>query len=779
MNYKLFREYLLEKEAAENLPPFLSQNRPAKVKEVYRALKRDHPEYSAEKKARIASASASKIAEVEYRGRKFPGYNQPVDSDRPEKKKMVLAKKGDQIKLIHFGQKGYKHNYSDAAKKNYLTRSAGIRGKDGSLTANDKLSANYWARRELWPKNEPADGSAKNREKRASDVSIPEKGLRPGLLMNDLTQVMTPEDAQLVREKLPFYERSGPGLLPLSVIGASSGALLGDSLGEAIDLTKGMKTGTPAYVTGKKLRPVGAVIGGALFPAAAYLATTSGKYDQQALQAAREAINKAREKRASDVSIPEKGLRPGLLMNDLTQVMTPEDAQLVREKLPFYERSGPGLLPLSVIGASSGALLGDSLGEAIDLTKGMKTGTPAYVTGKKLRPVGAVIGGALFPAAAYLATTSGKYDQQALQAAREAINKAREKRASDDDLGHGMELAGLGILGAPAAAHLAAKVPGLRRAAKPLSDFLHKNDAVEHAVEVGGLGVLAVPALKHFKDKRKESSVTKVAYGEKEHRGLAGVTARGAGAAGQARSLVQEGALATDKSIRHPWLPHTDNLHSFAGSQERSTIGAGIRKRQVSAVDDMAKSIAGAKGKLGLMGYLKSGTRGVRGLKNIGDTQHSLVDINAHYNKPVEQGLEATRLRKALPRTGYGGGMVGAVEHVNADRLVRDSVAGKGPSGAIAEIDSLNPSSNAQDASAVARSKRFGSSSRRQVEAALVGQHGMTPEQAANAAQGFFEKATFSEPSQRLGNLTRDAQYLRGEASRLKGAVGALLRRGR
>jgi hypothetical protein len=648
MNYKLFREYLLEKEAAENLPPFLSQNRPAKVKEVYRALKRDHPEYSAEKKARIASASASKIAEVEYRGRKFPGYNQPVDSDRPEKKKMVLAKKGDQIKLIHFGQKGYKHNYSDAAKKNYLTRSAGIRGKDGSLTANDKLSANYWARRELWPKNEPADGSAKNREKRASDVSI-----------------------------------------------------------------------------------------------------------------------------------PEKGLRPGLLMNDLTQVMTPEDAQLVREKLPFYERSGPGLLPLSVIGASSGALLGDSLGEAIDLTKGMKTGTPAYVTGKKLRPVGAVIGGALFPAAAYLATTSGKYDQQALQAAREAINKAREKRASDDDLGHGMELAGLGILGAPAAAHLAAKVPGLRRAAKPLSDFLHKNDAVEHAVEVGGLGVLAVPALKHFKDKRKESSVTKVAYGEKEHRGLAGVTARGAGAAGQARSLVQEGALATDKSIRHPWLPHTDNLHSFAGSQERSTIGAGIRKRQVSAVDDMAKSIAGAKGKLGLMGYLKSGTRGVRGLKNIGDTQHSLVDINAHYNKPVEQGLEATRLRKALPRTGYGGGMVGAVEHVNADRLVRDSVAGKGPSGAIAEIDSLNPSSNAQDASAVARSKRFGSSSRRQVEAALVGQHGMTPEQAANAAQGFFEKATFSEPSQRLGNLTRDAQYLRGEASRLKGAVGALLRRGR
>jgi hypothetical protein len=430
---------------ASNMPPFLKQDRPAKVKEIYRALKREHPEYSAEKKARIAiasgqkqasapklvgipnmsdeevrsiyndflrradeqkqkmdssspgslahwwhsrlykahaadansfvekNASFTKNAEIEYRGRTFPGYNQPIDSDRPEKKKMVLAKKGDQVKLIHFGQKGYKHNYSDAAKKNYLTRSAGIRGKDGSLTANDKLSANYWARRELWPKNEPADGSAKNREKRASDVSI-----------------------------------------------------------------------------------------------------------------------------------PEKGLRPGLLMNDLTQVMTPEDAQLVREKLPLYERSGLGLLPLSVIGAASGALLGNSLGEAIDLTKDMKTGTPAYVTGKKLRPVGAVIGGALFPAAAYLATTSGKYDQQTLQAAREAINKAREKRASDDDLGHGMELAGLGILAVPPAIHLGAKIPGVRKAAKPLSVYLKENHAIEDAVDLGGLGVLGVPAIKHFMDKRKK-----------------------------------------------------------------------------------------------------------------------------------------------------------------------------------------------------------------------------------------------------------------------------------
>lgn len=102
----------------------------------------------------------SKIAEVIHRGIKFPGYNKPTESNRPEKKKMVLVKRGDKIKIVHYGQRGYRHNYSDAAKKSYLARSAGIKGKDGSATKNDPFSANYWARRDLWPSGK-ADGSEK------------------------------------------------------------------------------------------------------------------------------------------------------------------------------------------------------------------------------------------------------------------------------------------------------------------------------------------------------------------------------------------------------------------------------------------------------------------------------------------------------------------------------------------------------------------------------------------------------------------------------------------
>lgn len=107
---------------------------------------------------RLLHATHSKNAEVEYHGKTFPGYNKPIASDKKDKKMMVLAKKGDEVKLIHFGQKGYQHNYSSEAKQNYLTRSAGIRDKSGNLTKDDPFSPNYWARKVLWPKGKTGEG---------------------------------------------------------------------------------------------------------------------------------------------------------------------------------------------------------------------------------------------------------------------------------------------------------------------------------------------------------------------------------------------------------------------------------------------------------------------------------------------------------------------------------------------------------------------------------------------------------------------------------------------
>lgn len=102
-----------------------------------------------------------KKASIEYRGEHFDGYNKPKQAPAGDDHKMVvLAKKGDDVKLIRFGKRGYEHNYSKDAKQNYLTRSAGIRDKSGNLTKDDKLSANYWARKTLWPKNQKADGTS-------------------------------------------------------------------------------------------------------------------------------------------------------------------------------------------------------------------------------------------------------------------------------------------------------------------------------------------------------------------------------------------------------------------------------------------------------------------------------------------------------------------------------------------------------------------------------------------------------------------------------------------
>ena len=56
-------------------------------------------------------------------------------------------------KLIHFGFRkiSYFTKHKDSGRRaNYLARSGGIRDKSGKLTANNRNSANYWARKVLW-----------------------------------------------------------------------------------------------------------------------------------------------------------------------------------------------------------------------------------------------------------------------------------------------------------------------------------------------------------------------------------------------------------------------------------------------------------------------------------------------------------------------------------------------------------------------------------------------------------------------------------------------------
>jgi hypothetical protein len=84
--------------------------------------------------------------------------NRPKASDRPGKKKMVKACANGQEKLIHFGAKGYRSNYSAAARKNFKARHR-------CSTATSKLTARYWACKALWSPSSPKITQGKGKRK--------------------------------------------------------------------------------------------------------------------------------------------------------------------------------------------------------------------------------------------------------------------------------------------------------------------------------------------------------------------------------------------------------------------------------------------------------------------------------------------------------------------------------------------------------------------------------------------------------------------------------------
>tara|TARA_B100000131_G_C18062025_1_gene590865 strand:- start:27 stop:482 length:456 start_codon:yes stop_codon:yes gene_type:complete len=71
--------------------------------------------------------------------------NRVTKSNRPGKKFMVKACSRGREKLIHFGAKGYGHNYSTKARKSF-------RARHRCSTAKDKLTARYWSCKHSWTK---------------------------------------------------------------------------------------------------------------------------------------------------------------------------------------------------------------------------------------------------------------------------------------------------------------------------------------------------------------------------------------------------------------------------------------------------------------------------------------------------------------------------------------------------------------------------------------------------------------------------------------------------
>ena len=81
------------------------------------------------------------------------GYNKPKRTPKhPTKSHVVVAKQGDQIKTIRFGQQGAKtagkpkKGESAAMKK----KRASFKARHAKNIAKGKMSAAYWANKEKW-----------------------------------------------------------------------------------------------------------------------------------------------------------------------------------------------------------------------------------------------------------------------------------------------------------------------------------------------------------------------------------------------------------------------------------------------------------------------------------------------------------------------------------------------------------------------------------------------------------------------------------------------------
>ena len=77
----------------------------------------------------------------------------PVKSSLSTKKGMVYISTVNGKRLIHFGDasmEDFTQHKDEKRRKSYLSRSGGIKDKDGKLTKDNKNSANYYSRKYLW-----------------------------------------------------------------------------------------------------------------------------------------------------------------------------------------------------------------------------------------------------------------------------------------------------------------------------------------------------------------------------------------------------------------------------------------------------------------------------------------------------------------------------------------------------------------------------------------------------------------------------------------------------
>ena len=88
---------------------------------------------------------------ITYRGEKFSGYNKPKRTKgHPKKSHAVLAKEGDKVKLIRFGQQGVKGAGKNPKTAKEKARKKSFKARHAENIKKGKMSAAYWANKTKW-----------------------------------------------------------------------------------------------------------------------------------------------------------------------------------------------------------------------------------------------------------------------------------------------------------------------------------------------------------------------------------------------------------------------------------------------------------------------------------------------------------------------------------------------------------------------------------------------------------------------------------------------------
>lgn len=89
---------------------------------------------------------------INYRGERFADYNKPKRTPKhPTKSHAVLAKKGDTVKLIRFGQQGVSGSpRREGESKSDAARRRAFKARHAANIRKGKMSAAYWADRAKW-----------------------------------------------------------------------------------------------------------------------------------------------------------------------------------------------------------------------------------------------------------------------------------------------------------------------------------------------------------------------------------------------------------------------------------------------------------------------------------------------------------------------------------------------------------------------------------------------------------------------------------------------------